>query len=181
MRSMMIEMSWLFVEKCVNVIHRDVFQHLCEVNQNLGCIIGLSRGGLIPAVMLSHRFNVRMVPLLWQTRDQDQKTDVNALTIEVISACNRSDTILIVDDIVDSGKTLKGIDACIVSYLKNLSKRGGGERHVDIIYACLVKKVDLEFDVISGIKIEDERWVVFPWEAAGVAIHKKREQQCLNI
>lgn len=49
------------------------------------CVYGIPRGGVIPAVILSHRFNI---PLL---------NDLSNLTNEFV---------LVIDDIIDSGKTI---------------------------------------------------------------------------
>lgn len=160
----MINVDWQTVSQYVDTIYDGVTKRLD--GERLNTVIGIARGGLIPAVMLSHRFNTRLVSLQWQTRDQNRKVDEDTLSSEVIIACNHSDNVLIVDDIVDSGKTLKDINTSITSYLRWMNnRRCGDEKHINVIYACLVKKIDIGFDVISGIEICDDRWVVFPWES----------------
>lgn len=93
-------------------------------NITIDSVYGLPRGGLIPAVMLSHRLGV---PLL------------NDL------ALIKPNT-LIVDDIVDSGYSLK--------------------RFKDYLTACLIyKPLSSNFipDLFSRRFLSDD-WIVFPWE-----------------
>lgn len=61
-------------------------------------IIGISRGGLIPGVVLSHRLNLPFVPLEWSKKIQDKSQPLDIL--------NNS---LLVDDIIDDGTTMKEI------------------------------------------------------------------------
>lgn len=61
-------------------------------------IVGLTRGGLIPAVMLSHSLGIQMMPLHWATRDF-----VGYDSLEILRPYRE---ILIVDDICDTGKSI---------------------------------------------------------------------------
>lgn len=66
-------------------------------------IVALSRGGLIPGVVLSHRLGLRLVPISWSTRDH-QERESNCWVPEDI---NNGHKVLVVDDIIDSGEALK--------------------------------------------------------------------------
>lgn len=66
-------------------------------------IVALSRGGLIPGVVLSHKLSLRLVPLSWSTRDFENR-EFNCWIPEDI---NNGDKVLVVDDIIDSGEALK--------------------------------------------------------------------------
>jgi hypoxanthine phosphoribosyltransferase len=66
-------------------------------------IVALSRGGLIPGVVLSHKLNLRLVPISWSTRDHENK-ESNCWVPEDI---NNGKKVLVVDDIVDSGEALR--------------------------------------------------------------------------
>jgi len=68
-----VYLSWEDIEKLINVLS-------IHVPEEIDSIMGLPRGGLIPAVMLSHRLNLPLA----------QKVTQNTL---------------IVDDICDSGET----------------------------------------------------------------------------
>lgn len=60
-------------------------------------VLGVERGGLIPAVHLSHRLGLPLKTLSWSS----QLKDGSMLTWFIL----RNKKILLVDDIVDSGKT----------------------------------------------------------------------------
>lgn len=66
-------------------------------------IVALSRGGLIPGVILSHKLGLRLVPISWSTRDHENK-ESNCWVPEDI---NNGKKVLVVDDIVDSGEALR--------------------------------------------------------------------------
>lgn len=66
-------------------------------------IVALSRGGLIPGVVLSHKLGLRLVPISWSTRDHEER-ESNCWVPEDI---NDGHKVLVVDDIIDSGEALK--------------------------------------------------------------------------
>jgi len=101
-------------------------------------VVGLARGGLVPAVHLSHKLNVPLIVKQFQTRDGNNKDNV------VIPP--RS---LIVDDINDSGKTLSEV----VKYCE------GDYRTCTIYY-----KDSSIFDVDFYCRNAYNNWIVFPWE-----------------
>lgn len=68
-------------------------------------IVALSRGGLIPGVILSHKLGLKLVPISWSTRDSGEK-ESNCWIPEDV---NDGHKILVVDDIVDSGEALKSL------------------------------------------------------------------------
>ena len=67
-------------------------------------IVGIARGGLIPAVQLSHQLKVPFASIHWSTRDNIGRDLKNIL---LLAGGNKR--ILLVDDICDSGKTLTEI------------------------------------------------------------------------
>ena len=66
-------------------------------NVKYDLVLGVERGGLIPAVHLSHRLGIPLKTLSWSS----QLKDGSMLTWFIL----RNKKILLVDDIVDSGKT----------------------------------------------------------------------------
>ena len=68
-------------------------------------IVALSRGGLIPGVVLSHKLGLRLVPITWSTRDHEEK-ESNLWIPEDIADGNN---ILVVDDIIDSGVAMRSL------------------------------------------------------------------------
>lgn len=64
-------------------------------------IVGLTRGGLIPAVVLSHKLGVPMLASNWAT---DRKKPSITL-MDILD--NPRNKVLLVDEILDSGNTIK--------------------------------------------------------------------------
>jgi hypoxanthine phosphoribosyltransferase len=124
-------------------------------------VVGLTRGGLVPAVMLSHYFNVPMSPLHVSLRDA-QVVESAVPLVEQARLCRN---ILIVDDINDSGNTL--------GQLRSLWKEefaDGADLWVNQVrIAVLVNNVRSSFQDIDYCgteidKLETPVWCVYPWE-----------------
>ena len=100
-------------------------------NTQFKYIYGIPRGGLILAVMLSHRLDLEFIQKLPTNHTQDIL-----------------DSILIVDDIIDKGDTVK-------EYMK----KGFNN------FVCLHYKPSSNIPVIFSPQIKtDEEWIVYPWE-----------------
>ena len=76
-----IYLEWSEIHECVKILCKGLFMDY----PNIDSVMGLPRGGLIPAVMLSHQLGIPMA-----------KGDIGPDT-------------LIVDDICDSGETLDNL------------------------------------------------------------------------
>jgi hypoxanthine phosphoribosyltransferase len=126
-------------------------------------IVGIVRGGSVPAVYLSHKLKVPVVMVAWNTRDTTIfGKESNCWIPEDI---HRGKKVLVVDDIIDGGDTIRELLADW-----NKSTAGLGDLPVDNIrIACMIYntaqdvKVDFYHQTID--RNEDQRWVVFPWEA----------------
>ena len=129
-------------------------------------IVGLTRGGLIPAVYLSHYLNIPMHTLKVSLRDNED-TESNCWMAE--DAFNNKN-ILIVDDINDTGATLNWIKkdwqtSCLPNDEKWLNVWGNNVKIavlVDNLSSGLCGKVDYSAAEIN--KTEEDVWIVYPWE-----------------
>jgi len=71
-------------------------------------IVALARGGMIGAQLLGYGLDVRNIALL-RVASYDDDAQRAAVTIEGECGRGKAQRILIVDDIVDSGKTLRDV------------------------------------------------------------------------
>tara|TARA_R110000737_G_scaffold36157_4_gene55486 strand:+ start:3187 stop:3615 length:429 start_codon:yes stop_codon:yes gene_type:complete len=111
-------------------------------------VVGLKRGGLVPAVSLSHMFGVPMESLSWSTRDFSQRE----LNLEVKDAVLEGLNVVFIDDINDSGATLTEVQEAY----------GTAD---NIRYVSLVSRKGSVFNTdFTAAIIEDGTWVEFPWE-----------------
>ena len=126
-------------------------------------IVGVTRGGLIPAVMMSHYTGVKMHTLDVRLRDADHSPEHALWMAEEAGAGKR---ILILDDINDTGETFKWI-------VKDWEESNPPADWLDIWgnnvrFATIIDNVPSKFDVdytsIEINKAEDPAWIVFPFE-----------------
>ncbi len=118
------------------------------------CVVGVSRGGLVPAVVLSHRLQVPFRPIEWSLRDSHKKY----IPPDVVVDAWDGSRILIVDDIIDSGET----------FITIRNRFGDSFKNVKI--GCLVYNKaqnlvvpDYYYHVIN--RGEYKEWVNFWWES----------------
>ena len=119
-------------------------------------VVGITRGGLWPAMMLSHYLDIKMHTLDVRLRDGDIKENAKYLKSEMI----KGKKILVIDDINDTGATFKWIrDDWNVDYDSEKS---------NVKFAALIDNVPSEFVVeYNGVEInkeENPEWIVFPYE-----------------
>ena len=115
-------------------------------------IIGIARGGLIPAVHLSHMLSVRMQCIRWQLRDGDRQDPV---------LVKNNTQVLIVDDINDSGETFCGV----IDSIRNNSEISEKALEQNIKTVSLFSRKSSKFSVdYSPNKVDTNDWINFPWE-----------------
>jgi xanthine phosphoribosyltransferase len=145
-------------------------------------IVGITRGGLIPAVMISQWFDCSMAALKVSLRD-DNDCESNLWMAEDAFGYHRSDipepgtsnpalrkNILIVDDINDSGATFNWIlsdwpGGCLPN---DPAWKGvwGNNVKFAVLVDNLASKCECKMDFCGREinKAEDDLWVDFPWE-----------------
>ena len=116
-------------------------------------IIGLSRGGNVPATIFSHLFNVPARILNVSFRDFPEQDDMDKF---LSWAYLTNKNVLIVDDINDSGATFKYIE------------ENFGRDNARVRFAALINnkpsKVKINYQGYEINKDEAPTWIVFPWE-----------------
>ena len=144
--------SWEEMRRDVNVLARDLVMDNFVPN----VIVGLSRGGLTPGVMLSHWFNKPFKPVKSSLRDYPQWEDYLPKPTD--------EKVLIVDDICDSGKTFEKMK----SWIKGPRKNSPLELPVDVRFASLWWNNECDFEpdyyVSEMAKDSTDTWIHFPWE-----------------
>lgn len=115
-------------------------------------ILSVNRGGCVPGIYLSHEINIPHKVIDVQLRDSKNKPNLDILKYSI----NKYDSILIIDDINDTGATFDLIHKNIKATNK------------DIRYAVLVDNTSSNFKTqFKGEVIDKSKnpiWIVFPWE-----------------
>ena len=116
--------SWELIDDCVT----DIAFYLKDTGKDFKGVFGVPRGGSLLAVMLSHKMNIPYI---------DRFDDVN-------------ESIIIIDDIVDTGKTFK-------KYKSHPKSEKG----------CYVTIHEHKQSVVKpdySVIYKQDKWIVYPWE-----------------
>lgn len=155
MKPIITNPTWHDIDKGCQIIVQKFLQY--QIINGLSTpltIVGLSRGGLVPAVVISHALenlsyeNV-VVPVSYSSKvgNGDGKNHDNKLPML------RTESILIIDDIIDGGHTMKEVYDFYV------------QRHVTHT-ASLYYKESAVFQPTYYWQLipENSPWIIFPFE-----------------
>lgn len=129
-------------------------------------IVGISRGGLLPAVMISHYFNIPMKPLQVSLRDHEDCVSDLGMAEDAFEGKN----ILIVDDINDQGSTLNWI---MNDWPSGCFPESEKWEHVwghNVRFAVVVDNLSSQCSIgmnywgMEVNKAEEDVWIDFPYE-----------------
>jgi len=139
----------------------DIIQQMNKDNWRPELIIGITRGGALPAVMLSQFLNVKMIGMDVSLRDSaEYGPESNDWAATLAKEGKR---ILIVDDINDTGATITWIKK---DWDYNQEKIVWGD---NVRFAVLVdnesSKETVDYSSLSINKAFEDVWIVFSaWE-----------------
>jgi uncharacterized protein len=156
-----------YKESTVRAWLHDIMRAMQQDNWRPDYIVGLTRGGLVPATMLSHYLNVPMHTLKVSLRDDDSGPESNLWMAE--EAFNMTKEILIVDDINDTGATLNWIrqdwqSSCLPNSKDWDHVWGNNVRTAVMINNEASDFTDVDYVGLNINKLEEPIWCVFPWE-----------------
>jgi len=129
-------------------------------------VVGLTRGGLMPANLISQYIGCRMETLKVSLRDGAEQESNLWMAEDAYEGTN----ILIVDDINDSGATLNWIRKDWPSGCFPKDKRWKKVWGRNVRVACLIdnessgSKIDVTYSAVNINKAAEDSWIVFPWE-----------------
>jgi hypoxanthine phosphoribosyltransferase len=159
------KVSWIEFQSLIAKICRDISLSSWRPDY----IVGITRGGLLPAVMISQYFNVPCEALKVSLRDNggEHATESNLWMAE--DAFNDK-KILIVDDINDTGATINWIlndwpSGCFSNDSKWAEVWNDNVRFATV-FDNLASKAEVPMDYIGEEinKAEKDVWIDFPFE-----------------
>jgi hypoxanthine phosphoribosyltransferase len=120
-------------------------------------LVGIGRGGLVPAAYLSHRIGIAMLSVDHSSGEVGFGDELLEKLAAKITAGGR---ILIVDDINDSGGTISYLRAAIAA--KSHDPQG---LRVAVLIHNVRSRAKAEYRGCEIDRDHDKSWYVFPWEA----------------
>ena len=144
---------------------RDGIQNIAKQIKESGFapdyLVGIVRGGSVPAVYLSHKLKIPVVMVAWNTRDNTEfGTDSVTWIPEDLLAGKR---VIIVDDIVDGGQTIKEL---LEDWQKSVLAPVPHENvRIAAMWYNTAQDVAVDFYHKTIDRDSDSRWIVFDWEA----------------
>ncbi|MGO3153303.1 MAG: phosphoribosyltransferase [Galactobacter sp.] len=132
---------------------RELAQQIADSGYVPDIIIAVARGGLLPAGHLSYALGVKLSDAINVEFYTDvHKTLPDPVLLEPLLDSNaiKGKKLLVVDDVADSGRTLK--------LVLELLEEQGAECKSAVIYAKPVSVIDPDY-----VWKRTDEWIVFPW------------------
>ena len=169
--------SWNDIETmCVSIVNQ-----MYADNWRPDYIVGLTRGGNVPATIISNMTGIRCEALKVSLRDDDSESESNCWMAEDAfgyydGQCKSKmrKQILIVDDINDTGATFNWIMKDWQSGCLPYDSEGWNEVwNNNVRFATLTDNLASEFTEHCAYtcheinKADEDVWLVYPWENVG--------------
>ena len=161
--------SWQDVEKmCVSIVNQ-----MYKDNWRPDYIVGLTRGGNVPATIISNMTGIRCEALKVSLRDDDSEGESNCWMAEDAFGYEKEPMkILIVDDINDTGATFNWIKqdwpaGCLPNDPKWNTVWGNNVRFATLTENLASNFSQVRYTCHEVNKAEEDVWLVYPWENVG--------------
>lgn len=134
--------------------HRDaraLAWRLAEIGPFIA-VVGIARGGLVPAAIVARELDLRMVECISvvsyeHTTQQGPPKIIKSIAPEI--AHNGGIGILVVDDLVDTGATMRAVRALLP------------RAHVATVYAKPLGRPTVDTFMTE---VSQDTWIYFPWD-----------------
>jgi len=151
--------KWSDIDSFVeNIVHE-----LEKISFIPNIIISIGRGGMIPTRIMSDYFlDSKVVHIPYKSYEiggYQQSGERPYIDLHGLDDLSSNQKILLVDDISDSGSTLKRCKNAVSEYIDLC----GNIENIKIKTSAIVTKKKWLPD-IAGVILDNERWIVFPWE-----------------
>jgi xanthine phosphoribosyltransferase len=115
-------------------------------------VVAITRGGMAPAMIVARELDIRTVDTI-SVKSYDNQTQAPAMVLKSPDAALMGDGtgILIVDDLVDSGKTLE------------LVRQMYPQAHFATVYAKPKGRDQVDTFITE---VSQDTWIFFPWDMA---------------
>ncbi len=144
-------------DEFVAAVHALAAQLASDTDWKPDFIIGIGRGGLVPAVFLSHATGLPMLSVDFSSQVEDF---ADAPLVKLAGRTRSGERLLFLDDINDSGRTITHLRRA----LADAGAADGAVRFAMLIdNVSSAERIDYSARRIDRTVTKD--WFVFPWEA----------------
>lgn len=145
-----VHLTWEDVQDCVNRV-------ICQLEGDYDCMLAVTRGGLVPACLISERINLRNIlaaAVMFYT-GVDQRLGAPIFLQFPADPLLAGKKVLVVDDVWDSGRTVMAV--------KSRVQDAQGVPTVAVLH---FKPGRSEFEQARPdfYGRESEDWLVYPWD-----------------
>jgi hypoxanthine phosphoribosyltransferase len=146
MRAIITHPSWHQIDKACAVLAGKINR----VDHSKSAIVGLARGGLVPSVIISHILGLKVFPISYSSKKgQGEYKDYDNVLPKI-----PINTIWLIDDIIDSGNSMKEIH-------DHYFKAGHNMFSASLYYkTSSIFRPNLYWQEIPA----ESNWICFPWE-----------------
>jgi len=157
--------NWQDVEKAAQSIIMQMYKDEWRPDY----IVGLTRGGLPLAVLISHMASIRMETLKVKLRDLNDNEDGCESNCWMAEDAFEGKNILIVDDINDTGATFDWITRDWPAGCLPNDPKWGNVFGNSVRFATMTENLSSNFELVKYHwdevnKAEDDVWLVYPYE-----------------
>ena len=146
-----------FILPSLNQIYNYLIEIASEIKNKdikIDTIVGISRGGLIPARFLSDLLlipDIKIVAAGFYS-GPNRRMEKPVIYTSIPEDEVRNKNILLVDDVADTGETLEAVRI-------HLLEKGAKNVYTAVIYVKPWNKAKIDF-----YSQETDAWIIFPWE-----------------
>jgi xanthine phosphoribosyltransferase len=117
-----------------------------------GGVVAVTRGGLVPAAIVARELDLRLVDTFCVTSYVNETAQGAATVLKTVApvlAAQGGEGVLVVDDLVDTGATMKLVRAALP------------KAHVATVYAKPQGRPQVDTFITE---VSQDTWIYFPWD-----------------
>mgnify|MGYP005687924737 FL=1 len=115
-------------------------------------VVAITRGGMAPAMIIARELDIRIVDTISvKSYDHQSQNEAKIIKTPDASVIGDGTGILVIDDLVDTGKTLEVV------------RKSMPKAHVATIYAKPMGRQQVDSFITE---VSQDTWIFFPWDMA---------------
>jgi len=115
-------------------------------------VVAITRGGMAPAMIVARELDIRVVDTISvKSYDHQAQSEARIIKTPDASVVGDGTGVLVIDDLVDTGKTLEVVRAAMP------------KAHVATVYAKPMGRPQVDTFITE---VSQDTWIFFPWDMA---------------